>query len=97
MALRTPANLDVESEIVLCPTCGTANVVGAPRCVECFRRIDAVAPSSPEAGRVVQAERAWARRVRRLRIIGGVVFVLMLLAGWRLYDFYGFTRFIGPP
>ncbi|MDA1188493.1 MAG: PQQ-binding-like beta-propeller repeat protein [Chloroflexi bacterium] len=94
---RRPADLDVESEILLCPTCATANVLGASRCVECFRRLNEVAPSSPETARTVQHALDVARKRKRLLAIAGVVFVLMLLAGWRLYDFYGFTRFMGDP
>ena len=90
-------DLDTVQQVLLCPTCVTANALGTRRCDSCIRGLGDLTPVPVQMARDAHAERLKRRRRRFLIRLTAVVVLLVALAGWQAFDYYGFVRFIGAP
>ena len=83
--------------ILLCPTCLTSNPVGTVRCDSCFRVLSDLVPEGQGRARSIRADRRRRRRRRMAIKVSAVLAVLICLASWQLFEFYGLVRFKDPP
>lgn len=90
-------DLDTVEQVLLCPTCMTANPLGNGRCDSCIRQLGDLSPVPVQVARDVRVEQRKRRRRRFRMRIGAVLLVMVALGLWQTFEFYGFVRFISAP
>lgn len=92
-----PLDYDFADQVLICPTCLTANATHSDRCGSCIRKLRDLEPVPVHMAETVRAEQLRRRRRRFRTKIAIIGLVLIVLAMWQTFEFYGFVRFMSPP